>query len=568
MPNNSSNLILNPVPLPLSGGAAETVFRDFETSVLDTYHTTLPLWAIDPNRAFYACLLAVDSMAVVMAVGSGHADSVGVWQYFKALGDGCSIAVRWLYPRITPATMGFVATEEEVSFAGRFLQHATDYAQLEVFHVDFAKGMYAVTADKDNRIVRFERNPMAKGNAYLHFGDLIYTHQQSITSDVPTEALIRLSEGVQAAKFERDRGRIRYSSVLRFLSPDVVKYCSELRTAEMVDLDPQASMGAFSAGEFSAYWDVLSSWSMCAVRGYLEACQTGVPQRDCMPTQVVPEKDYLGAMAKLTGFSDELVKRITSFLVYDKRTKHPDIFLQPLFALNGHFVWSPLIVSLSRQPRNALKLLCRTKATQKLGATLNGTRERGMLLRFGRHLQQRAGYDFKLNVTVEEGPDKTEIDLLAYNKKEPSQILLVQGKASIAADDQNEIDSVTQDMLIGQGQCQMAEAILKRLSVKVRSQLYKFVAWDKVTDYCPLVITPDSEPHGQYDHSYAPAIAMSSFEARVHDRKLRSPRSIWDTCRARSWESKQAHLKLSFMPFQVGDVAYHIPFMVDPDRVE
>jgi hypothetical protein len=273
-------------------------------------------------------------------------------------------------------------------------------------------------------------------------------------------------------------------------------------------------------------------------------------------------------MARLTGFSTDLVECITSFLIHDNRTKNPDVYLQPLFALNEHVVWSPLVVSLSRQPRNALKLLCRTKATQQLGGTLNGTRENGMLLRFGRYLQKRAGYDFKINITVAEGADKTEIDLLAYNKREPSQVLLVQGKASIAADDQNEIDSVTKDMVVGREQCQLAEAILKRLPSRQLSQLYKFVAWDKVTTFYPLVITPDSEPHGQYDHSYAPAIALSSFEARVHDRKLRTPQSIWDTCRMRSWEARQSHLEPSFMPFKVGGVTYQIPFMADPKQVE
>ena len=543
------------------------VFREFETSVLDSYHTTLPLWGGNTNRAFYACLIAIDGVALVMMAASGRAESVGVWQYLSAVGDGCARSIRWLFPRVVPGSFEFMASEKEVDLAGQFLKHASDYAQLEVFHINFAKGMYAVTVDKDKKIVRFETVPMAKGSAYLHFADLIYTYQQSIVSDEPNEYIARIVESIKNARFERSEGRILFSSVLKFLSPEMVDYCSRVTPSEMVKLDPKESMGQFSVEDFNTYWRVLSAWSGCAVRGYLEACLSGVPQGECMPTQVVPSKEYLNGMTTLTGLDSEVVGRITNFLTYDARTRNPDIFLQPLFDLNQHFVWSPLIVSLSRQPRNALKLLCRTKATQKLGATLNGTREKGMLLRFGLHLQSRAGYDFKLNVKIHEGADKTEIDLLAYNKNEPSQVLLVQGKACIAADDQNEIDSVTQELIFGRDQCQMSESILKRLSRSQLANLYKFVSWDKVTTYYPMVITPDSEPHGQYDHSYAPAISLSAFEARIRDRKLRSPKLIWETCRARSWEGQQSHLKLSFKPYHVGEVSYQIPFMVDPDRI-
>lgn len=563
-----ADLVIAPPALPLTGADAVSFLRDAETQVLDKYHETIPLWSLNPNRALFATLVAMDSFAPVLSVSMARADSVGLWQWVSYYEEGWTVALRWLFPRLANDGFAFVATDDDVDLAAEFLQHSSDYGQLEVMHVSFGKGIFQVSASKSPHVIRFTREASLPGvNAAHHFSDLIAPRRALANSGETDNLLREMDAKLESISPHLAQGRVQYDCIVANLNKDVIAACAGLVPPEIVDLEPSESMGPFTYSDFARYWDVLRAWSSVAVRLYLKLFQRRHPQNECMPTQVVPANEFISEMVRLTGLSNEVVVAISNFLTYDNRTKRPDVFLQPLLRLGGMIVWSPLLVTLSRQPRNALKLLCRTKNTQDLGATLNGTRERSLLLRFGLFLQQNAGYAYKLNVPLSHGELATELDLLAYRVKAPDEVLLVQGKTPIAAAEQNEIDAVTQDVIEGAVQCRTAEQILRAMPLEEKRKLYKFVKWELVTSYHSIVITPDSEPHGKYDANEIPAISLAAFESRVRPNRLRSPSIICETCKERRWQEKHASDVEAYTTIAIGDVTYQLPYILDPHEL-
>jgi len=280
-----------------------------------------------------------------------------------------------------------------------------------------------------------------------------------------------------------------------------------------------------------------------------------------MATQVVPEGTFTHTMSQLSGLGPDIVASITAFLTFDARTKRPDIFLQPLFRVWGHVLWSPYVVVESRQPRNALKLLCQDRLTANLGATLNGSREKRLLERFAAFLTHKGGYQTKSNTPICAGGRASELDLLAFNPHAPTEVLLIQAKTPIAADDANEIDAVTRDLAVAATQCKTSEAILLDMPLTQRQQLFPFVRWRHVREFHKLVITPDSEPHGHYDHEAVPAVSLVTIEHRLSLRKLRSPSVLVNACRAKRWQDRMTGGGEAFLPIHVGEVTYQMPLV-------
>ena len=562
----SRDYIIAPAPLPMNCSDAEQYMREVESQVLDPFHRSLPIWSREPATALLATLNAFDGMTVVMAMTQSSLGSVGVWQYFHAISEGLPIAIRWLLPRFDTKMQIARVSNEVVEEAGRLLAHAADYAQLEIMHIAFGKGRFVVSADAKERRIRFMRSVQEK--SYLHFADLISPNQRMLNRDNPSEPLRFVTTRANRAKVDLADGRINYSSIIDELDERLLTACSELQPPEIIDLLPNDNMGSFLYEDFQRYWKVLRAWGEFAVRIYLRLWQEGVAQSECMPTQILPEKDFIVCMAIVTGLNPHTIQNITDFLTLDITKKRADVFFQPLIKLNGHYAWSALLVTLSRQPRNALKLLCRTKSTQDLGATLNGSRERRMLVRFGVRLQKMGHYSYKINIPLSDGVIQTELDLLAYTSTAPTEVLLVQGKTVIAADEQNEIDAATKEMIVGSKQIEDAERVLRALSNEQKRSLYKFVNWEIVKDYYGLVITPDSEPDGQYDPSKNPAISLVSLENRVGLRKFRSPRILCHTCRDRNWQKHMSSNVESYFTIRIGDVTYELPFDIDPKQLK
>ena len=170
-------------------------------------------------------------------------------------------------------------------------------------------------------------------------------------------------------------------------------------------------------------------WSGVCSRLFLLLVTEGRAQEECIPTQVLTRAKFLDNMEILSGLDAQIIQAIVERLSYrTERNVRSDIFLQPLLCGNNSISWSPVVVGLSKIERNMLKLLSRDPSMQNLAATMIGSREKTMLREMGATLPRKGGYDFKLNKTLQYMDRKGELDLLAYNRKYPDQILLIEGK--------------------------------------------------------------------------------------------------------------------------------------------
>ncbi len=561
------DILIAPESLPLSGEEAHAFLREMETTVLDPFHTHLPAWSIDPDTLLLSLLTAFDGMAIVMRIVQPTLGSVGVWQYLHSRNEGLTISIRWLAGRLAQKTINSI-TGEQLNLAGQFHSHATAYAQLELLHVGFGKGLFEVQADRSKRTIRFLRPSLKRTGAHLHFADLVHHRQKGMLSNENDGSLRYIADTVATIEPVLSRGRIHHTSILPYLSEAVLDASASVEQPDVVDLEPTSDLGGFSYSDFTCYWRVLLGWSNVAMRLYLRLFEEKVPQSECMPTQVVSGRGFLDAMVTHTKLSAEIVQKITSFLTYDQRDIKGDVFLRPLFTMQNDYIWSPLVVSLSRQPRNVLKALCRNRSTRNLGATLNGTREKRLLLRFGLHIQKNAKYAFKTNVQMYAGNECSELDLLAYRDSVPTQVLLVQAKCVIAADDMNEIESTTKEAEVGKQQVLLCERILRGMSVEQKREMFKFVRWELVDEYFGIVLMPDSEPSGNYAAETVPAISLITFEDRLRQRHLQSPQTIWNSCRSRKWQQKLSSGSDAYVPLVIGGVTYEMPIDIHPEELE
>jgi len=98
---------------------------------------------------------------------------------------------------------------------------------------------------------------------------------------------------------------------------------------------------------------------------------------------------------------------------------------------------------------------------KKYADTLIGSREAAMLRDLGDLFSRRGRCNYKLTTKVKCGNREGAIDLLAYNPKFPDELLLVEAKANLGADEINEVDHATEEMRKGQRQVQNAASILR-----------------------------------------------------------------------------------------------------------
>ena len=100
--------------------------------------------------------------------------------------------------------------------------------------------------------------------------------------------------------------------------------------------------------------------------------------------------------------------------------------------------------------------------------------------------------------------------MLAYNTRSPEELLLVEAKSILAADEINEVDAATTELVRAQGQLRRTIEILGRMPTHQKAGLFKFVRWENVTHYYGMVLTPDTHPNERYDHSEIPAISLDA----------------------------------------------------------
>ena len=147
-----------------------------------------------------------------------------------------------------------------------------------------------------------------------------------------------------------------------------------------------------------------------------------------------------------------------------------------------------------------------------------------------------------------------------------SEVLLIEYKATLDVDEINEVNSATDEMIIGQTQLERCIRILGKLSVAEKRALYPFVPWDKIKKIYGIVVSSGCEPNEKYDHSVMPGISAAALYSRVPKKDFVRPSRLSKSCQERSWLSQLNDLDHSEHEVKIGPLTYCLPSLTSRDE--
>lgn len=550
--------------------SAEKLFREYETTVLDIHHRSLPLWKYDRSTAIYALLAQHDSHAIIELLAPPiSSQSMGVTQKFKSLEEGLSQALRWIHPGV--GVHDAIPTSESkcIEDAGSFCKFASDYVNIADMHKMYGRGQVTLSIDENTKKVRFQ---FLKAGVGPVLGYAEATRRANVSPlakapEIATHLFGRLLAKIAKSAFHNESGRIVLDDFDVVNDQDVSQLVNYINPPEEMLLPDDTELVGFTLGDFNSFYLALRRWSFCSSLLFISQAQQGIPLASCLPTQVVSRLEFLSTMESLTSLSRTKVEKITKRLAYDNRTKNPDIFQQPLICGDRSVTWSTRVVEKSRQVRNLLKLMARTSSTKNTAATIIGSRDRAMLNELGSEFARRGGCSYKVITPVAAEEKQGDVDLLVYNWKYGNEVLVIEGKAILGVDEINEVDAATKEMQYAQEQLERTISILKALPNEVKRDLFRFVHWERVSNFWGVVVAQDAEPNDKYEHSIFPGISLATIKIRLRDKHFAAPQRFWDACKERRWLKILEEYEESFTPVRVGDVTYELPTIMEPNPV-
>lgn len=543
------------------------ILRQYECEVLDVYHKSLPLWQRPRNIAIYGLLIAYESMQTLtgMANTMGNRSVIGDLQFVRTIDDGFSKALKWLCednPHIDP----LIHKDKEVIIeANEFLRHATHYINIEDFHMMLGRGLADIEVDTSKKIVRFNVLNRDRNESVWHgFAETITNQLKSVNPQQFHKTFTEAVSLISRIEHSIEDRRLVLGSFPADIIPDLRELLSPLMPKETLPLENSCDLNGFNMGEYRKFWTAMALWGFCLVLKQTALVSCGYIFIECNPTQIMKKNLFIERISKIAELSIDTVSSILERMTFGKNSPKLDVLLQPIICGDEKVSWSANLISKCSYERNILRLMSRMDTFREVTATLIGNRERPMLRSIGELLSGR-GYAYKLNRTISLNHRTAEIDLLVYNKgKAPKELLLVEGKAVLAADEVNEIAAITKDMIRGQRKLCRSTIILDRIPIDTKKEIYRFVDWPKIEKYYCMVVTPESHPNQLYSHSRIPAVTLSSMRLHLRRRDLDRPSRIWKACKNKEWMSKMddAVKKRIHVDIPVGDVTYQLPTIV------
>lgn len=555
----------------------ERLFRQYEQQ-LDKRHREMPLFAMNAGQALIALLSVYDRGSFFDFVGMANlytesptAPQLNAGERLdeKYTEDGLSQALQWIDPTNigTPLKLGL--DKSTIVAASKMLTWASGYVSIADAHKAKGQGILSVSVDEANKQVAF-----AYGSDNAARSALRNMAIASRTSNRDMRDIEQLSEqdaGELLAIIddisEIVDGRIVIDPAVVFDRIELTRFSKLLGQSHVFTLSDSDQIGEFcTMAEFRKFVIAIKAWSVSATFAFITKSGQrlmgkgrDIGDRYFAPTQIMPVEEFYRVMASVTGLDIGRTKTIAALLSYDDRTSWTDIFLQPLITVGHEICWSTTVVQNSSMDRNLLRLLARTKATKKVADNLIGGRARELARLVGKHLQARCGYQFKLEVEVNSGGEEGDIDLLAYSTKYPSEVLIVECKAILAADEIVEVAAATKEMKKGQSQLRKISRILGRLSNEEKTKIFPFVNWSAVENTFHIVMTSDTEPGVGYDMGEIPAISFQALKLLFDDRQLRRPGTVYRRIRNEPWLDNHSTSEVGTTKIAAGNISYLIP---------
>src|SRR5262249_3470721 len=304
----------------------DSLVREYERAI-DAGYKTLPIFSLPLADAAYGILSAFDSHIltekIVKERRGEQSLSLGQIQVFKLLGEGFSLAMRWLLRGNYRVDARPEASEDSVIAGAALVDYGQKYYRASMLYSGYSQGRMDAEVDPERRLARF-------------------SHKASVISDRPTWAFAegatnqmsrktprwkRLRDQLQEASarvFQQvphhlEQGRIVLDDIAHLRHESVGKYV-EWITADQRLFSPEIDLGGFTVREFESYWRAIYTWSVCATHLYCCYCDQGrLPQEQYMPTQVVPINEFLDSIGTLSSLSRDVAALITYRLKVDNR---------------------------------------------------------------------------------------------------------------------------------------------------------------------------------------------------------------------------------------------------------
>jgi hypothetical protein len=526
---------------------------------LDEYHKSLGLWARRRPEAVYAVMGVLDAPYHLRLAAPALTEDFT--QQHKALEEGVSQALRWL---IGPGNTSVrsIANRDLHEEAAQFCMHASDYVRIADFHMSCGRGWAVAHVDPSLHTVTFEAiegpGPSAVMTWHGDFRNQAH-HARCLAKRLKASDFEHAEEVLREVGYRLSDGHV----LLDRLPDDLIDKTGGafrlFREFELVQLSPTADMLGFTMGEFWMFIDAITLWSHAAFIRYSDCVARGLPQEECMPTQIVGEDEFVEQISRLSRLSVKSVEAVRDRLTYSPGPKG-DILLTPFLRGEGSICWSPTGVINYAHERNLLKVMSRgTKLVREHAATINGARARTLGRLLG-HEFARHGYQFKLDTPIAANGESTDVDLLLYQRARPDEILAIEAKALVSPDEINEVDDATEKVIRAQDQVRCAIRILRSMPISEKRQKFKFVNWDRVTRFFGIVATADVEPHSLVEQAEVPVLTYASLRWRFRPRDFRSPSRFWGICVQRPWQDEEVTEEGDiYQDIKVGDLLYRLP---------
>lgn len=534
--------------------SSQNTLRHYEEQVLDAQYSKWPIWSYDKERIIYALFAAFDSMYVVFRMV--NPSTVGHFQHFKYVEEGFVFALRWFTRHHGISPLRPTGESSIICAAGDFLNFCARYALVAHLHQMTSQGLCQAEVDEAAKTVTFV--PMWDWEDGEGFSQGVQVDLVNIRGNRSNADPVIVREELEKVNFSLCGGRIVFNDY-NFLSSAVLRGVATASSrGENLFLPDDFKIKTFWFSQFISVMEIVQTWSFVSIMLYESLMNQGCPQESCMPTQVLKSDMFMSVLSEHTGIEESVVSDIVSMLSYDLGQKS-DVYLQPFYVTNGKIMWSPFQVSKSRYKRNFLKLMSRTPELEAEASNLIGSRETLVASTIGKFFAKKGGYSFKVNVPIKSSTGNGEIDVLLYTNKAPSEVLLVEVKSVLAADDINEVKSATDQMMKGQKQIQKAITILKTMPERDKCTIYPFVNWDVVKDYYGLVVSPDSFPGRKYRHDDIPGTTFQIMKYQLCAKDFKKPSSVCSAFKTMAWRVKPLSSNVIYEDITFEDVTYRIP---------
>lgn len=534
--------------------SSQDTLRHYEEQVLDAQYSKWPIWSYDKEQIIYALFAAFDSMYVVFRMV--NPTTVGHFQHFKYVEEGFVYALRCFTRHHGISPLRPTGESPIICAAGDFLNFCARYALVAHLHQMTSQGLCDAEIDETTKMVTFvPRWKWEEGEGFSQGLQVDLANIKGTRSNVEPSAVREELENVNFSLFA---GRIVFNDY-NFLGSTALRgVATATSSGENLFLPANFKIRTFCFRQFISVMEIIQTWSFVSIMLYESLMNQGYPQESCMPTQVLKLDMFISVLNKHTRIEESVVLDIVSMLSYDMGHKG-DVYLKPFYVSDGKIMWSPFQVSKSRYKRNLLKLMSRTPELEAEASNLIGSRETLLASTIGKLFAKKGGYSFKTNVPIKSPTGNGEIDILLYTNKAPSEVLLVEIKSVLAADDINEVKSATDQMMKGQKQIKKAIDILKTMPDRDKLVIYPFVNWDVVKEYYGLVVSPDTFPGRKYCHDDIPGTTFQIMKYQLCAKDFKKPSSICSAFKTMEWKVKPLSSNVVYEDIAFEDVTYRIP---------